>query len=115
MAKAKQSSDSTVTRITASDKGSSKPAKKQMSAKTKTKATKTKVSAASDEVTRGNIIQRFFGYFKGAWQELKQVRWPTRGATWSLTAAVLGFSAFFIVFILLLDAGFKYVFEVIFK
>lgn len=50
-------------------------------------------------------------YFKGAWVELKQVRWPTRRATWSLTGAVLAFSAFFVVLILLLDAGFKLLFE----
>ena len=52
-------------------------------------------------------------YFKGAWVELRQVRWPTRRATWSLTAAVLLYSAFFVALILLLDAGFKYLFELI--
>lgn len=51
------------------------------------------------------------GYFKGSWVELKQVRWPTRQATWGLTGAVLLFSAFFVVLILLLDAGFKLLFE----
>lgn len=53
------------------------------------------------------------GYFKGAWVELRQVRWPNRQATWSLTVAVLLFTAFFAVLILLLDAGFKYLFELI--
>ena len=52
-------------------------------------------------------------YFKGAWYELRQVRWPNRRATWSMTLAVLIYSAFFIVIILLLDAGFKYLFELI--
>ncbi len=50
-------------------------------------------------------------YFKGSWYELRQVRWPDRKATWSLTAAVLLFTAFFIVLIVLLDAGFKFLFE----
>lgn len=52
-------------------------------------------------------------YFKGAWVELRQVRWPSRRATWSLTGAVLAYSAFFVVLVLLLDAGFKYLFELI--
>jgi preprotein translocase subunit SecE len=60
-----------------------------------------------------NPIVAIGGYFKGAWQELKQVRWPNRQATWSMTAALLGFTAFFVVLILLLDALFKYVFQLI--
>lgn len=55
------------------------------------------------------------GYFKGAWVELRLVRWPTRRATWGLTFAVLLFSGFFIVVILLLDILFKYLFELILK
>lgn len=58
-------------------------------------------------------LKAFGGYFKGAWVELRQVRWPTRRATWGLTLAVLIFSAFFVVIILLLDLLFKYVFELI--
>ena len=53
------------------------------------------------------------GYFKGAWFELRQVRWPNRRATWSLTGAVLLFTGFFVVLILLLDVLFKYLFEII--
>jgi len=52
-------------------------------------------------------------YFKGAWVELRQVRWPTRRATWGLTGAVLAYSAFFVVLVLLLDAAFKYLFELL--
>lgn len=51
------------------------------------------------------------GYFKGAWVELKAVRWPNRQSTWSLTLAVLGFTAFFIVLILLVDAAFNFLFR----
>jgi preprotein translocase SecE subunit len=50
-------------------------------------------------------------YFKGSWYELRQVRWPDRRATWSLTVAVLLFTAFFIVLIVSLDALFKFVFQ----
>lgn len=55
------------------------------------------------------------GYFKGAWTELRLVRWPTRRATWGLTVAVILFSAFFVLVILLLDILFKYLFELILK
>ena len=58
-------------------------------------------------------LYAFGGYFKGAWAELRQVRWPTRRATWGLTLAVILFSAFFVVLILLLDALFKFLFEII--
>jgi preprotein translocase SecE subunit len=53
----------------------------------------------------------FGGYFKGSWIELRQVRWPDRKATWSMTLAVLLFTAFFVVLIVLLDAGFKFLFD----
>jgi preprotein translocase SecE subunit len=55
------------------------------------------------------------GYFRGAWIELRLVRWPTRSATWGLTFAVILFSAFFVVVILLLDILFKFLFEIILK
>ncbi len=51
------------------------------------------------------------GYFKGAWQELRQVRWPNRPATWSLTLAVILFSVFFAAIILGLDTAFSYLFK----
>lgn len=110
MAKKERTSESKVTRISASDTKPAKQAKKQP-AKRSAKAS----SKGEDLTQKRGIVSRFFGYFTGAWYELKQVRWPTRGATWSLTAAVLGFSAFFVIFILLLDAGFKYLFEQLLK
>ncbi|HEX6258931.1 MAG TPA: preprotein translocase subunit SecE [Candidatus Saccharimonadales bacterium] len=50
-------------------------------------------------------------YVKGSWQELKQVRWPSRRATLGLTLAVILFTLFFTVLILALDAGFQYLFN----
>lgn len=64
----------------------------------------------------GKIARPFVlmgGYFKGAWQELREVRWPNRRATWSMTGALLAFTSFFVALILLLDALFKYLFELI--
>jgi preprotein translocase SecE subunit len=51
------------------------------------------------------------GYFKGAWIELRQVRWPDRKATWGLTLAVILFSLFFSLVILGLDWVFSYLFK----
>lgn len=108
---AKASNDN-VTRIKASD--SKKDASAKKSVKTKSSSVK---KAPKDRKKRelkgplGSIV----GYFKGAWYELRQVHWPTRQATWGLTIAVLGFSAFFVVFILVVDAGFKYLFELLLK
>jgi len=88
------------------------------------KAVKVKVAAAvkepkgpkKDADGRNPILKTLIsigGYFRGAWFELRQVRWPTRRATWGLTLAVILFSAFFVVLILLLDLLFKYLFELI--
>ena len=96
---------SKVTRIKAAD-----DTPKQASARTKV-AKPAKVVSSEDG--KKNIFARIGGYFKGAWVELKQVRWPTRNATWSLTLAVILFSAFFVGLILLLDGLFQYVFKII--
>ncbi len=56
-------------------------------------------------------FRSFGGYFKGAWQELRQVRWPNRKATWGLTMAVLLFSLLLGAIIFLLDLGFTYLFK----
>jgi preprotein translocase SecE subunit len=101
---------STVTRIKATDsvktaKTKSAPAKKSAA-----------VVAPTTSSPLGRIATPFAAagrYFKGAWYELRQVRWPNRRATWSLTGAMLIFTGFFAVLILLLDALFKYVFQLI--
>ena len=54
-------------------------------------------------------------YLKGSWYELRQVRWPDRRTTWAMTGALLLFTAFFVVVILLLDAGFQYLFNIILR
>ena len=106
----KKTEAATVTRIKASGSTSKKKLDKTT---TKTVAA---ISTAPKKSKRRSVLSPFAAigaYFKGAWVELRQVRWPTRGATWSLTGAVLLFTAFFVVLVLLLDALFKYVFELI--
>src|SRR5665648_350127 len=103
----KNTTSNNVTRIKASgDKqgiAATKPAKNIVPKKTST-TTKPK---------RRNPLTAMKDYFVGAWYELRQVRWPNRRATWSLTFAVIAFTTFFVVIILLLDAAFKYLFELL--
>jgi len=95
-----------VTRIKAKD-ASAAPVKK--TAQPKAKAVRPKKAKGK---TSG-ILSSVLGYFKGAWYELRQVRWPDRRATWSLTLAVILFSLFFLTIVVLLDTAFKALFEFI--
>lgn len=129
---AKQSSDKTnVRRITATDdtpKKQSSAAKKPSRTADKTrKATKTKTTSSATDIKKlptdiqkmapasKNPFVAIGRYFREAWYELRQVRWPDRKTTWSMTGAVLIFTAFFVIYILLLDGLFKWLFETILK
>jgi len=73
------------------------------------------------DVSKGNALGRdvkmprwlraIGGYFTGSWRELRQVRWPNRRATWSLTSAVIFFTVVLAAFILALDYGFEVLFK----
>ena len=106
----------------ATPKSSTKSASTSATKKATTKkapsknATKTTKKPAVKKATkRRNPLRALGDYFKGAWYELKQVRWPTRSATWSMTAAVLLFTLILAVLILLLDIGFNWLFEQILR
>lgn len=110
----KATSQTKVTRITASD------TEKVVTKIAPIKAEKPSVVKEKKQSNKKSPIKSIAApfvalgiYFKGAWYELQQVTWPNRKATWSLTAALLAFTAFFVVMILLLDALFKYLFELI--
>lgn len=108
MATTKKTSGATtkVTRITASD-----DVKQAVTSEKASKKAPQKATVSEKKPKKNNPLRALGRYFKGAWVELRQVHWPTRKATWSLTLAVLAFTAFFIVLIVLLDAGFKLLFE----
>jgi preprotein translocase SecE subunit len=124
----KATTDATVTRIKAS--GSSKKASKKPHKLTaqeradiaenaelaaiKTKPSKAKVKEQVREKVSGRKtrpLKAMGEYFRGAWYELRQVRWPDRSSTWQMTGALLAFTGFIATVILLLDALFKYLFE----
>ena len=46
-------------------------------------------------------------YFRDSWKELRAVEWTNRRSTWALTLAVLAFTAFLAVLVLLLDWVFQ--------
>ncbi len=52
-------------------------------------------------------------YLRDSWRELRQVRWPSRKATWKMTLAVLCYCAIFIVFIIILDSFFTLIFNLL--
>ena len=121
--KNKASEKTVVTRIKANDTTEkppkNAPALEVLGEKKSPKASKAQAKKAKREKLEQRPTKNPFvaigRYFKGAWQELRQVHWPTRSATWSMTGAVLGFSAVFAALILGLDAGFQVLFEQILR
>ncbi len=55
----------------------------------------------------------FGRYLRDSWREIRQVRWPTRKATWKMVLAVLIYTALFVILITLLDLFFKWLFGLI--
>lgn len=117
-------SETRVTRITASESEKKPSNVKQAMAMardaraSKKPASKKKAKAPVDDERRErrrarNPLSAMLGYFKGSWYELRQVRWPDRRSTWSMTGALLAFTAFFVVFVILIDMAFKYLFKLL--
>ncbi len=58
-------------------------------------------------------IVYLFRYIRDSWQELRQVRWPNRKATWKMVLAVIIYTALFVAIISLLDVFFSFIFNLI--
>ena len=131
--KSKQKSQSHITRITAGDKAA-KPKKpsilataKELAGRTQAEKSSTKTARPSGAKTktasttsksknsksRRNPLSAITGYFRGAWQEIKQVRWPDRRSTWGMVGALIIFTAALFLVIILLDYGFAWLFKLI--
>ena len=128
--KSKQKSQNRITRITAGDKAA-KPKKpsilatakelagraqaEKSSAKTAKPSAKAKTAASKPKSSksRRNLLNAIAGYFRGAWQEIKQVRWPDRRSTWGMVGALIVFTAALFLIIILLDYGFAWLFKLI--
>lgn len=129
---AKQPSESNVTRIKASDESPKKPGRVRSAVHKLTAREKAEVEmnkgfepgsdmpSKREELEqklekqsgrRRNPLRAIREYFAGAWYELRQVRWPDRANTLQMTAALLVFTFFIGTIIVLLDALFRYLFE----
>lgn len=122
-----------VTRIKASDEPSKKDAdepaitrkkvvvedkktKKAKAAKKKEAEKAVKKGTAKDEKKPFILFRPFVAlgrYLRDSWLELRQVRWPTRKATWKMVLAVLVYTALFMAIIALLDLAFGKLFNLI--
>jgi len=71
----------------------------------------TRNKTLSRDVHAPKWLRAIGSYFKGSYQELRQVRWPTRRATWGFTIAVLLFTVGLALYILGLDYGFEQLFK----
>lgn len=131
--KSKQKAQNRITRITAGDKAA-KPKKpsilataKELAGRTQAEKSSTKAARPSGAKTktasktgksknsksRRNPLSAITGYFRGAWQEIKQVRWPDRRSTWGMVGALIVFTAALFLVIILLDYGFAWLFKLI--
>ncbi len=54
-------------------------------------------------------------YIKNSWKEIRQVRWPSRKATWKLVFAIFVYTGLFVAIIMLLDALFTWIFGLLIK
>lgn len=105
-------------------KSDQKPAKlDQKAAKSAAKnaknAKKAKKSSEEKPLKEVFILARPFValgcYIRDSWREIRRVRWPNRKATWKMTGAVLAYCIAFMVFIVLLDSFFTWLFGLIIK
>lgn len=87
--------------------------------KARAEAKKAKKSGAEKPLKEVFILARPFvalgRYIRDSWREIRRVRWPNRKATWKMTGAVLAYCAAFMVFIVLLDSFFTWLFSLIIR
>lgn len=104
-----------VTRITASEADSKlKPVRAKLKPAIDTKKREAVVKAEKRERRhKRNPLHPIIDYFKGSWYELTQVRWPDRKNTWGMTGALILFTLFFVVVILVFDYAFAQLFKLI--
>lgn len=116
-----------ITRI----KANSGKSKSQKATEAKSKEDGTKVIKLKTKVEKAKIVKplkpkkpkkgifKLFAiigdYFKNAVAELKQVHWPDRKSAWAMTGAVIFFTGFFVILIIILDYLFEMLFKIILK
>lgn len=101
-----------ITKIKASDPSSPKTTEK--SAKKPSKVAKPEQKSAKKPFILFRPFVTLGRYLRDSWREIRQVRWPSRKATWKMFLAVIIYSALFMLLVTLLDVLFKYLFNLIF-
>lgn len=95
------------------------PEKAENAKSTGKKSKKSKHSAVEKPLKEVFILARPFvalgRYIRDSWREIRRVRWPNRKATWKMTGAVLAYCVIFMVFIVLLDSFFTWLFSLIIR
>ena len=114
-----------VTRIKAKDDGPKTPREdkpseitRKVSVKAKTgesKKAKAEKKIKAKEVKKAEKQaekkEKKVGYFRGSFQEIRQVRWPNRKETWKMTLSVIVYVIILAVAIMLLDALLQLIFS----
>ena len=98
----KEEKDKKVEQVTAN----AEPAKKVKKEKKKDKTNKKPFVLFRPFIAFGH-------YLRDSWREIRQVRWPNRKATWKMVFAVFVYTAIFVIVIMLLDALFAWLFNLI--
>ena len=111
-AKVKQSAAADVT-TKSTPSAKDKPVSKAKKLLGGTRRSKNAAGSKKSTSSRRNPLRAVRSYFVGAWQELKQVRWPDRRSTWAMTGALIAFTVVFVIVILLIDYGFSWLFKLI--
>lgn len=103
-----------ITRIKAKDDAKpEKVAKPEKAAKPEKVAPEKKTKAKKKPFILVRPIVYFFRYLRDSWREIRQVRWPSRKATWKLFFAILIYTFLFGAIIMLLDVFFTWLFNLI--
>jgi preprotein translocase SecE subunit len=121
--KAEKSEDAEITRkVSVKAKNSENKkvrAKEAAEAKKAAKAEKKAAKKAAREGKKVFILFRPFvalgRYIRDSFRELRQVRWPDRKSTWKMTFSVILYVILIATFIMLLDALFTFIFNLILK
>ena len=106
-----QKAKTNITKITASS--TPKPAKPKTAKPAKTTKNSTDEKPLKEVFILARPFVAFGRYLRDSWREIRQVRWPNRKATWKMTLAVFIYCAIFMVFILVLDALFTFIFNLL--
>lgn len=119
----KNKTKTNITKITASSNAQQKPelevqttTKTLKNPKTSPKSPKTAKTPSTEKPLKNVFILfrpfvAFGRYLRDSWREIRQVRWPNRKTTWKMVLAVFFYCAIFMIFILVLDAFFTFIFN----